>query len=398
MKSIHLILIFSLFFCISSFSQKVIKHNISKGETILGLAIKYGVSKKEIYELNPKTKGALLQLNQEIRIPNKKNKEKEKPSKKDKKEVVAEKNKKKEIIPVVKEKPEVCNDEPVAATITHVVQSKETLYSLSKQFGLSMEAICELNPELKTNNLKKGLKLKFPNKDAVNLKLEDTNSNLDKAGSTNDDIVSITNVVHKVVAKETLYGISKQYGVSIADIEKLNPGIENGLPVDYLLMIKKGVHKSSEETKDFINNLPIEDVEIKDVPSVNVIKADYLIRKASEHLGTRYRSGGTTSAGFDCSGLMFSTFQNVDMTLPRSSQEMANYGVRISRSQAQKGDLIFFATFGGRRVSHVGMVTEVVDGVIKFIHSSTGSGVIVSSLNEAYYARTYVQINRVLTE
>ncbi len=398
MKSIHLILIFSLFFSISSFSQKVIKHKISKGETILGLAIKYGVSEKEIYELNPKTKGALLQLNQEIRIPNKKNKEKEKPSKKDKKEVVAEKNKKKEIIPVVKEKPEVCNDEPVAATITHVVQSKETLYSLSKQFGLSMEAICELNPELKTNNLKKGLKLKFPNKDAVNLKLEDTNANLDKAGSTNDDIVSITNVVHKVVAKETLYGISKQYGVSIADIEKLNPGIENGLPVDYLLMIKKGVHKSSEETKDFINNLPKEDVEIKDVPSVNVIKADYLIRKASEHLGTRYRSGGTTSAGFDCSGLMFSTFQNVDMTLPRSSQEMANYGVRISRSQAQKGDLIFFATFGGRRVSHVGMVTEVVDGVIKFIHSSTGSGVIVSSLNEAYYARTYVQINRVLTE
>ena len=398
MKSIHLILIFSIFFSISSFSQKVIKHKISKGETILGLAIKYGVSEKEIYELNPKTKGALLQLNQEIRIPNKKNKEKEKPSKKDKKEVVAEKNKKKEIIPVVKEKPEVCNDEPVAATITHVVQSKETLYSLSKQFGLSMEAICELNPELKTNNLKKGLKLKFPNKDAVNLKLEDTNSNLDKAGSTNDDIVSITNVVHKVVAKETLYGISKQYGVSIADIEKLNPGIENGLPVDYLLMIKKGVHKSSEETKDFINNLPKEDVEIKDVPSVNVIKADYLIRKASEHLGTRYRSGGTTSAGFDCSGLMFSTFQNVDMTLPRSSQEMANYGVRISRSQAQKGDLIFFATFGGRRVSHVGMVTEVVDGVIKFIHSSTGSGVIVSSLNEAYYARTFVQINRVLTE
>jgi LysM repeat protein len=398
MKRIHLFFIVTLFFSISSFSQKVIKHKISKGETILGLAIKYGVSEKEIYDLNPKTKGALLQLNQEIRIPNKKSKEKEKTSKKDKKELVVEKNKKKEIIPVIKDKPEVCNDEPIAATITHVVQPKETLYSLSKQFGLSMEAICELNPELKTNNLKKGLKLKFPNKDAVNVKLEVTNSILANAGTTNDDIVSITNVVHKVVAKETLYGISKKYGVSIADIEKLNPGIENGLPVDYLLMIKKGVHKSSEETKDFITNLPKEDVEIKDVPAVNIIKADYLIRKASEHLGTRYRSGGTTDAGFDCSGLMYATFQNVDMTLPRSSQEMANYGVRISRSQAQKGDLIFFATFGGRRVSHVGMVTEVVDGVIKFIHSSTGSGVIVSSLNEAYYARTYVQINRVLTE
>jgi len=392
MKRIHLILVLSLFFSISSFSQKVIKHKIKSGESILGLAIKYGVSEKDIYELNPKTKGALLQLNQELRIPNKKNKEKEKPSKKDKKELLAEKNKKKEITPVVKEIHEVCVD-PTDVTITHIVQSKETLYSLSKQYGITMEAICELNPELKTSNLKKGAKLKFPNKEAVIQSNKDAN-----AVNQNDAIVSITNVVHKVLAKETLYGISKKYGVSIADIEKLNPGIENGLPVDYLLMIKKGVHKAPEETKDFITNLPKEEEEVKDIPAGNAIKADYLIRKASEHLGTRYRSGGTTSAGYDCSGLMFATFQNVDMTLPRSSQEMANYGIRINRSQAQKGDLIFFATFGGRRVSHVGMVTEVVDGVIKFIHSSTGSGVIVSSLNESYYSRTFVQVNRVLSE
>ena len=98
MKRIHLILVLSLFFSISSFSQKVIKHKIKSGESILGLAIKYGVSEKDIYELNPKTKGALLQLNQELRIPNKKFKEKEKPSKKDKKEVVPEKNKKKDIL------------------------------------------------------------------------------------------------------------------------------------------------------------------------------------------------------------------------------------------------------------------------------------------------------------
>lgn len=392
MKRIHLILVLSLFFSISSFSQKVIKHKIKSGESILGLAIRYGVTEKDIYELNPKTKGALLQLNQELRIPNKKNKEKEKPSKKDKKELLAEKNKKKEITPVVKEIHEVCVD-PADVTITHIVQSKETLYSLSKQYGITMEAICELNPELKTSNLKKGAKLKFPNKEAVIQSNKDAN-----AVNQNDAIVSITNVVHKVLAKETLYGISKKYGVSIADIEKLNPGIENGLPVDYLLIIKKGVHKAPEETKDFITNLPKEEEEVKDIPAGNAIKADYLIRKASEHLGTRYRSGGTTSAGYDCSGLMFATFQNVDMTLPRSSQEMANYGIRINRSQAQKGDLIFFATFGGRRVSHVGMVTEVVDGVIKFIHSSTGSGVIVSSLNESYYSRTFVQVNRVLSE
>ena len=127
-------------------------------------------------------------------------------------------------------------------------------------------------------------------------------------------------------------------------------------------------------------------------------KANYLIAKASENLGAPYRSGGITSAGFDCSGLMFSTFKNIDMILPRSSYEMANYGKKVDRSTAQKGDLIFFATFGGGRVSHVGMITEVLEDEIKFIHSSTQLGVIISSTKEDYYTKTFVQINRVLFE
>ena len=241
MKRIHLILVLSLFFSISSFSQKVIKHKIKSGETILGLSIKYNVSEKDIYELNPKTKGALLQLNQDLRIPNKKFKEKEKPLKKDKKEVVLEKNKKKEINVVSKEQKEVCVDPNTSPTITHIVQSKETLYSLSKQYGITMEAICELNPELKTSNLKKGVKLKFPNKVDIKLKSDETATGLNLVTvPSNNDIVSITDIVHKVLAKETLYGISRKYGVSINEIEKLNPGIENGLPIDYLLLIKKG--------------------------------------------------------------------------------------------------------------------------------------------------------------
>lgn len=76
MKKIHLLFALFFFFSLSAFSQKVIKHKISKGETILALAIKYDVSEKDIYELNPKAKGALLQLNQVLRIPNKKFKKK----------------------------------------------------------------------------------------------------------------------------------------------------------------------------------------------------------------------------------------------------------------------------------------------------------------------------------
>jgi cell wall-associated NlpC family hydrolase len=398
MKFFKILIIITLFCSINAFSQKIIKHKIKSGESIYGLALKYDLTEKEMYAANPKTKGALLQLGQVVNIPNKKYREKVKPVKKDKKELVVEKKEKKEVLvdeKVVKEAVVEHREE----FITHIVTSKETIYSISKKYEVTMETICEMNPELKTSNLKKGAKLKIPNDSKETSVVVDKEVVENKAqdGSKLDLLNMQNGVVHRVQPKETLYSLSKQYGVSVADLQKLNPGIENGLTVGYDLILKSDVSPSAKteilETDG--NEFPITKV----IPAGNLTKAQFLIDKASQHLGTRYRSGGTTSAGFDCSGLMFNTFQNVNMTLPRSSYEMAGYGVRIDKAHAQKGDLIFFATFGGRRISHVGMITEVAaDGEIKFIHSATSSGVIVSSTYEPYYTRTFVQINRVITE
>ena len=121
-----------------------------------------------------------------------------------------------------------------------------------------------------------------------------------------------------------------------------------------------------------------------------------LINVASDKLGTGYRSGGTTPAGFDCSGLMYSTFKKFDITLPRSSHEMAEIGTEINPEDAKKGDLIFFINRGQHRINHVGMIVEVNGDEIKFIHSSTQGGVIISSLKESYYERTFKQINRII--
>ncbi len=123
---------------------------------------------------------------------------------------------------------------------------------------------------------------------------------------------------------------------------------------------------------------------------------EQLINTASDNLGTRYKSGGTSKEGFDCSGLMFSTFKKFAITLPRSSHEMAEIGTKTTLSNAKKGDLIFFINRGQRRINHVGMVVEVNGDDVKFIHSSTQSGVVISSIKEPYYQRTFVQINRVL--
>ena len=121
-----------------------------------------------------------------------------------------------------------------------------------------------------------------------------------------------------------------------------------------------------------------------------------LVNVASENLGADYRAGGTTPDGFDCSGLMYSTFQKFDISLPRSSNDMAKVGRKLDNDEIRKGDLIFFRTNGRSVINHVGMVTEVSDEEIKFIHSSTQKGVIISSTKEAYYGRTFAQANRIL--
>lgn len=121
-----------------------------------------------------------------------------------------------------------------------------------------------------------------------------------------------------------------------------------------------------------------------------------VIEKATDNIGVRYKAGGTTRNGFDCSGLVFVTFESENIKLPRSSYDQANVGKIIKFNDAQKGDLIFFKTNRSKQINHVGLIVEVNSNEIKFVHSSTTKGVIISSTKEAYYQNSYVQINRVI--
>ncbi len=122
-----------------------------------------------------------------------------------------------------------------------------------------------------------------------------------------------------------------------------------------------------------------------------------LLNNAEKYLGVPYRLGGNTKQGLDCSGLALVVFQDYKIKLPRQSSEQANFGKNIDTKEIKPGDLLFFATSGGNRVSHVGIVHSIEkDGEIKFIHSSTSKGVIISSLNEKYWNKTYLHAQRVL--
>lgn len=127
------------------------------------------------------------------------------------------------------------------------------------------------------------------------------------------------------------------------------------------------------------------------------VQAEAIISTALTYSGTRYKFGGTTKRGMDCSGLLYVAFGEHDIRLPRISYQMAEEGKRIRVNKVAKGDLLFFKTSKRkRRINHVGMVVAVDGDEIKFIHASSSRGVIVSSLREGYWNYAFVKATRIL--
>jgi len=122
-----------------------------------------------------------------------------------------------------------------------------------------------------------------------------------------------------------------------------------------------------------------------------------IIKSAKEYLGVPYHYGGMTKRGIDCSALILNAFKNNDLELPRTSIGQSKVGVKVKKTLAKPGDLIFFKTNRRRnRITHVGLITEVMNGRIKFIHASSSSGVMESSLDESYYLNRFAKIKRIL--
>jgi cell wall-associated NlpC family hydrolase len=98
------------------------------------------------------------------------------------------------------------------------------------------------------------------------------------------------------------------------------------------------------------------------------VLADSILERGMSLIGTRYRFGGTTEAGFDCSGFIGYLFREAGMNLPRSTREMINVDApKVARNKLKPGDLLFFSTNGRGRVSHAGIYL----GDNQFIHSSS---------------------------
>ncbi|MEO1012018.1 MAG: C40 family peptidase [Bacteroidota bacterium] len=150
--------------------------------------------------------------------------------------------------------------------------------------------------------------------------------------------------------------------------------------------------EASEKVPSSTTKIPV----VKEEKAV-LPKADRIINTALTYSGVRYKYGGTTRKGMDCSGLLYVSFGEHNVALPRVSYEMASQGKRIRVKDIAKGDLLFFKTNKrGKRINHVGLVVAVANDEIKFIHSSASRGVIVSSLREGFWNYAFVKATRIL--
>ena len=383
--------------------QKITEHIVSPNETISKIANHYKVRQSDILELNPDAQNG-LKLKSVLFIP-------VAPSSKNKTGNTAflHKVQPKESIYSISREYQVDVKEIFAANsglvaelkigqkiVIYKVQNtsistqgseyevlpKETKYSIARANNLSIADLENANPALKNQDLQIGQKIIIPN-----------NGNFTATNQTT--VATVKNnsqtLVYEVLPKETKYGIARKFNTSVEELEKLNPEISTGLMIGQKIFLPNAGNTTQNQS---IAQTATDEKTIKDKRTSDLI--EQLILTAFQNIGTRYRSGGTTrDEGFDCSGLIINAFNAFEIDLPRTSYEQSQTGVVVNIDEAKKGDLIFFKTGGGSQINHVGMVVEVTNGDVKFIHAAS-KGVIVSSIKESYYSKRLAQLNRVL--
>jgi len=125
-------------------------------------------------------------------------------------------------------------------------------------------------------------------------------------------------------------------------------------------------------------------------------RQEAIIRSALSYQGVRYRYGGLSSRGLDCSGLVVRVMMNQGIMLPHRAATLYTKGEPVVKEDLKQGDLVFFHTRGrSLMVSHVGIYL----GEGKFIHASSGKGSVrIDTLLSGYYAQRYVGARRIIPD
>ena len=151
--------------------------------------------------------------------------------------------------------------------------------------------------------------------------------------------------------------------------------------------VRKSITRNTPERPD---TEPIEEEPVVEEVPLDMTTADIAIKTAMNYEGVRYRYGGSTRAGMDCSGLLHISFAEAGQKVPRTSMSFFQTATPIDVKEVRRGDLMFFATGRDRKkINHVALVTEVTPAEVRFVHATVSQGVVISSLNEPYWLGKY---------
>ncbi|MEP6928236.1 MAG: C40 family peptidase [Ginsengibacter sp.] len=156
---------------------------------------------------------------------------------------------------------------------------------------------------------------------------------------------------------------------------------------------KENANISSKESNTFIEKLSRMQFKYAMMLDVDVesLKNLSLFGFIENWFGTRYRMGGTTKKGIDCSAFTSTLLMAVyGFSLPRTAKDQYHATDHINKDNLKEGDLVFFNTRGG--ISHVGLYLDNN----YFVHSSSKQGVTISSLEDGYYERKFICGGRVI--
>lgn len=204
MKKILIIGLF-FFFCINSYGQQFKTHAVKAGETLESIARTYGVTSEEIIKLNPEAKNG-AKANTVLIIPN-----------------------------VTKPKAQETVQEVTFRT--HKVRKKETLFGLAKQYNVSEEDIKRYNKELYSRQIKKGEKLRIP--------VFQVSTAIENETKQENRLKKYT-----VKPKEGKWRIAYEHGITVEELEKLNPNMGEVLNPGDEIMVPNGDKQVTETVDD----------------------------------------------------------------------------------------------------------------------------------------------------
>ena len=285
----------------------------------------------------------------------------------------------------------------VFAAKTHKVKKNETLASLARKYHIPINDLKTANNKL-NSSIKPGDVLVIPPK---------------SASRNNSGESSPRMTAYKVRKGDSIAKISKRTGVTVAELKRLNGLGKNRLKAGQLLaladlntesvMHERVAARPPLRYKDLLNEKEYEQSlnELLDQDTVNIgipretdLSSDnvkLLKTKAFGFLGTRYRFGGSSRNGLDCSSFVQKVFNEMEVNLPRTAREQFERGEVVTHGDMQKGDLVFFRTYASFP-SHVGIYL----GNNRMIHaSSRDRRVVISSLDTPYYRARFIGAKRI---